>query len=589
MDDKKSTIIKEIIAGAVKKNLEEMGFSDPIQADNRSKGLAFLRFYLKDIFIHFNDIDEDDLESSIVDKPNDIGIDFIFPLEDKIYIIQSKYGSSYKGISDLNYFVNLPDNLTSQEYISKAHEDLHNILIELRNIKKPTYHITFITDSRISPKDIEYYENKKTSNNVIVSILSLTELRHEYERVESMNDLPPSQVVFNLGDEDVLLPEKLAGQYPTILITQKGSKIKQIYQQHKESLFNYNIRFWLGMKNPVNKGMIDTIKDEPQLFFYYNNGVTAVCEQFDQVNNELRCKNLQIINGAQTITTIAKQSDSLRLSDLKILLKIVCAEKGKRTKIPQGLNEKIVRYNNSQTVIVPSDFHSNDSIQLSIENKSNNIQYTVESPFKKVFYKRKRRRELPKNTKVITMQDLGKSYYSFFFNPYDLNGSIRRLWDTDSNNGLYYSVFGDNGENVDTITDDKLNIMFGSQYIFEYIKKKLKGMDKESHPEVLFKYHILWGIKLLLDKKYRENDLNNILSSIVKIGKYVNDKVSKTDEEKFSTVFDRVTRHINLCIKNEKITEKIFVMRNLQRSKTFADRIMDSLETVLSSDIPELL
>lgn len=585
MAEHKSDSIKHIIKENMAAILKEMGYSNPDLADKRSKGLAFLKFYLREIFIQFNDIDEEDLETGIVDKANDLGIDFIYTQEDKIYLIQSKYGESYDGDSNLNYFVNLPDNIRKQEYISRAHVELKNILNDLIKINKPVYYLFFITDQRIDRKTINIYENYRTDSNI--SILSLTELRQEYERVESMDDLPPTEVVFNIGDEDCILLKTLSKGVPTILITQKGSKVKELYQRYKESLFNYNIRFWLGMKNPVNSNMKDTIKKEPDYFFYYNNGVTAVCDSFQPIENKIVCKNLQIINGAQTITTIAKQPDDLELSKVKILVKVIEGNKEKSTLSSQSLNEKIVKNNNNQTVIVPSDFHSNDYVQLSIENKCKDIKYTAESPYKSIFYKRKRRKELPKNTKVLSMQDLGKAYYSFFYNPYDLNSSISRLWDT-GKNGLYYTVFGENGESITTITNYQFEKMLAAEYIFEYVKKKLKGLNKETSPVILFKYHILWGIKQLLDKKYNEKELSTIYSLVVSSGKYVNENISQSDEGKFRQIFDRVVKHIELCINNEK-NKEFFVIRNLQRSIPFTTDIKKSMSLVLVSDIPDLL
>lgn len=195
---------------------------------------------------------------------------------------------------------------------------------------------------------------------------------------------------------------------------------------------------------------------------------------------------------------------------------------------------------------------------------------------------------MPKDVKVITMQDLGKAYYSFFHDPYELNASIRRLWDTGSK-GLYYTVFGEDGERIENITQDKLIKMFGVQYIFEYIKKKMKGFDKNSQPASLFKYHVLWGIKQLLDIRYSAKDLHNILSSIVINGNYVNGKVSMEDEGKFNKVFSMVIKIINICINNAKKTRETFIIRNLQRDEDFARDIRDNLCGLYDSgDVPDL-
>lgn len=48
-------------------------------------------------------------------------------------------------------------------------------------------------------------------------------------------------------------------------------------------LFRPNVRQSLGLTNKVNKGMKQTLhSDNPQYFFFYHNGLTALCEPLDQ-------------------------------------------------------------------------------------------------------------------------------------------------------------------------------------------------------------------------------------------------------------------------------------------------------------------
>jgi hypothetical protein len=408
--------------------------------------------------------------------------------------------------------------------------------------------------------------------------------------VQSLDYLPPSEVIFNLGNEDYMELNNLEADFPSILITQKGSKLQQLYNLHKESLFNYNIRLWLG-KNAVNKGMIETIQNEPDKFFYYNNGVTAVCEDYSLTENKeklLKCKNFQIINGAQTVTTIAKQNTP-NLSELKVLIKIIWGEGGKKAKSFTGLNENVVKYSNSQTVINVSDFRSNDPVQLSIEKFSKNLKFTNHSPFKGVFYKRKRRKELPKGNKVISMQDIGKAYYSFNFNPHELNGNMNSLWDI-SNKGLYYQVFGVNGESVDILPHERIFEMFGIYYIYDYIKDKLKIRDKGDFPSVLFKYHVLWGVGRLLQKKYKGNEILEILKLIVEKGCYVNKTTDEKKEVNFSSYVERSSRTLNYFIKIKKEDVGAFTIRNYQRSEKFTKEISLYIEEMIPpSELPDLI
>ena len=58
-----------------------------------------------------------------------------------------------------------------------------------------------------------------------------------------------------------------------------------------------------------NRGMEATLQKEPEYFWYYNNGITIVCDEAKQESSRgrqiLRVTNPQVINGQQTTRTLA--------------------------------------------------------------------------------------------------------------------------------------------------------------------------------------------------------------------------------------------------------------------------------------------
>ena len=181
------------------------------------------------------------------------------------------------------------------------------------------------------------------------------------------------------------------------------------------------------------------------------------------------------------------------------------------------------------------------------------------------------------------MQDLGKAYYAFKYNPYELNASIRQLWDV-TEKGIYYKVFGNDGEREDVITDEKLYEMFGIYYIYEYIKNKFKDRNKEEDPSILFKYHILWGFKQLFYLKYKPNEVQKIFRDIVNNGLYVNENIDANKEYRLSKYLDKLIKHINLFIKREKKKTETFVLRNAQRNRRFAEDLKMELDELIGVD-----
>ncbi len=140
-------------------------------------------------------------------------------------------------------------------------------------------------------------------------------------------------------------------------------------------LFARNIRGFLGITE-INKAMTETIEKEPENFWYYNNGVTIVC---DEVKREtqggedcLRVEKPQVINGQQTTRTLHDASPDHG----SVLVKVI--------KIPRHpgddeeydrLVNSIVRATNWQNPIKPSDLVSNDYIQVYIERSLRKLGY----------------------------------------------------------------------------------------------------------------------------------------------------------------------------------------------------------------------
>ncbi len=97
------------------------------------------------------------------------------------------------------------------------------------------------------------------------------------------------------------------------------TEIKALIERHGERLLERNIRRYLGLKgNRVNEGIRSTLmSEEKNNFYFYNNGITLTCDGFsyNALQNgdyQVRCDNLQIINGGQTCLTIFKTLLSLR-------------------------------------------------------------------------------------------------------------------------------------------------------------------------------------------------------------------------------------------------------------------------------------
>lgn len=132
-------------------------------------------------------------------------------------------------------------------------------------------------------------------------------------------------------------------------------------------LFEENVRVYLGEQNDINRRIFDTaVSDEAGLFWYFNNGITIVCERFSYQpgfkNAPLRLRNPQVVNGGQTSHALFQASKASfdSLQRVRLLVRIIETQ-------DTSLYAKVAEATNSQTPIRSRDLRSNDPILIRLE------------------------------------------------------------------------------------------------------------------------------------------------------------------------------------------------------------------------------
>jgi hypothetical protein len=153
-----------------------------------------------------------------------------------------------------------------------------------------------------------------------------------------------------------------------------GELISELYDRFGERLLEQNVRTFLQFRGNVNKGIRSTIQNEPEMFFAYNNGLTATAENvvLDKAQGKLKSvTNLQIVNGGQTTASIftASRKSKADLSRIYVQMKL--------TVIPpervDAVVPKISEYANTQNKVSAADFFSNHPFHLRIEEMSRRL------------------------------------------------------------------------------------------------------------------------------------------------------------------------------------------------------------------------
>lgn len=142
-----------------------------------------------------------------------------------------------------------------------------------------------------------------------------------------------------------------------------------------------NVRGFI-LRSKFNDNIIKSLTEEPQRFFYYNNGITIIAK--DIKSKELRIggkwhfsiSDFQVVNGGQTLRSIHKFNQNEETNIVNKLSKAHILVRFLRIS-DENLRNKIGEYTNSQNAISISDLRSLRSEQIQLEEflETHEIQY----------------------------------------------------------------------------------------------------------------------------------------------------------------------------------------------------------------------
>lgn len=140
--------------------------------------------------------------------------------------------------------------------------------------------------------------------------------------------------------------------------------IEDDYGDLRKNIFYENVRDYLGDKNPVNEGIIETLKstDGQKLFPMLNNGVTIIAKFIKPISGStFIVKDYQIVNGCQTSNVIHKYKSFIGdLSQFYVPVKIIYTNDG-------AVMEQIIKANNKQSVVPDEAFIALDQFHKQLQ------------------------------------------------------------------------------------------------------------------------------------------------------------------------------------------------------------------------------
>jgi hypothetical protein len=345
----------------------------PYYQDNFSNdGQRFVAWYLRNI--HLRDMIE--AKDDITDGSDDKQIDAILIDDEKstIYILQGKFIGGGTVDSEplrevLSSWVQLRDLVRLQEVgnnrlkrklseVARALEDEYEIVFEL---------ITTSELTKVAKADLATFQQQLADlserDDIIcaINVIDNDEIRRRYDlALDKENPSINHTIDLSTGH---FMYEIFAGTQVAIgaLPLKECIKMPGIKDG---TLFQKNVRQSLGLSNSVNKGIRQTIySDKHKDFFFFHNGITAICNKMEKSNTHLKLKGLSIVNGCQSLNTILSCSEKVKtLEDTFVLFRFY--------EIPQrDRADRISISTNSQSAVKPKDLRSNDKRVLNLKKQ----------------------------------------------------------------------------------------------------------------------------------------------------------------------------------------------------------------------------
>lgn len=239
-------------------------------------------------------------------------------------------------------------------------------------------------------------------------------------------------------------------KYSVYLAIINGELLAALYSEFRDRLLEKNVRSFLQVKGGVNKGIRDTLRDEPDMFLAYNNGISVTAESVEIVRDEngkpsiKRIRDMQIVNGGQTTASIFNAWNDKKLGvDLsKVFVQMKLSVIGSAEDM-DVIVPRISTFANTQNKIQVADFSANDPFHRRIEELSRTIWAPAQGGMKPQnwFYERargqyadmltrestpKRKKEYKETHPLFTKTDLAKYENTWDQLPYQVSEGAQK-------------------------------------------------------------------------------------------------------------------------------------------------------------------
>lgn len=470
----------------LKKEVLEIKDRNPQLADDGAFVAWFLRAFITE--------DEKQAIGSLTGKAGDKSSDAVFIDRDNriVFIVQGKYHLSSnvsEPRSQIIALAALGRSIATERpeafdtLLNKANPVAQKKFEEARDyIRKSDFELVlrYVSTGKISETHIRDAEsNIEEFENIRFETFSYNDLMKLMQDYIEGAAPPVPTVSLPVRGTEVFSRSDTGTGITSWIFTMGGTDVGNLFKEKGVRLFARNIRGFLGLGTTkkkgisINRAIKNAVEKEPQYFWYYNNGITIVCDEAKQIkdggSNVIKVRNAQIINGQQTTRTLALSGKN----NAEVLIKLIQIPREDESNKSQyrHIISEIVSATNRQNAISQSDLKSNDAEQVRIEREFKKLDY---------FYARKKmnkREEIEHGSNQyshrITKEELAQALAACDTDPYEVRLGKKRLFEDD----IYSELF--NGRKAGEYLTNYL--------LFRLVDAGSRGDDRK----VYAKWHVL--------------------------------------------------------------------------------------------------
>lgn len=515
-------------------NLYSKKYFEYIKLSNKNKEISDINkkrlgFYLLILEAVTGNSDTDELQKAIIDKDycnivneienDDYGVDAVYIDEDnkKILLFNFKYRETFnktKGgkeaplLSSTKFLTTLKNN-NFNKVTKLTKEKMLEINDKLKSDEIWDIILYLVSNENMSmSEDNQLMNSFKENFGMNIKTINLEDIvNYISERPEgiSCSFLADSDSVLTYEENSLSSSKSYLVKLSIATLIRMTANNDELRNKHNLEAFNElkasklntnilydNVRGYLG-DSKFNKNIIKTLKENPNRFFMYNNGITITAKDVNSlsINGNKKflftIKDMQVVNGGQTLRSIYQfkneDFDEEKLADASILVRIF------KTENNSDLTNDIAEYTNSQNSISASDLKSINNLQIKIENYLG--QYKID-------YVRKSGDVELKNAgfKRITKEKTAQILYSYNGFPDRATNQKSKLFEK-----YYDEIFDEN--NLD------FELLYKLIDLYFKIEQKYDSLSYEVFPQKIF--YIIYLYKYNQDITYTINIVENSL------------------------------------------------------------------------------